>query len=1062
MFFMNSKQFFLVLFILNELSRMKNFYRSLLLLLICVCQVSLVQAQLSTVGKEFWVGFMDNNRIIPNAYDQAVIVISANEDATGVIEYLGNTVNFSINQGQQFTHIVSSQSLDLLHRNSGVISDKGIYILSDGKISVYAFNERFRSADGTVVLPVGALGKDYLITSHYETLTAPVSYNGNVNDESQLLIVATEDNTRIEITTSVNSISGNQADVPSTITLNRGQSYQIKAKEDLTGSRVRVVGDNANECKRIAVFGGNKWTSVGNCGAANDNLFQQAYPVNTWGTQFVHVALSGRTSGELVKVLAAENGTIVTVGGVNRGTIDAGEFLTLDFAINETAKINTSKPASVTVFAKSQECNQINAPNYQNGDPFMITYSPVEQLLKEIRFNALSLVSIVSHYVNIVVKAGSENLTILDGVNQGTLFFPVPGDPNFSYARVSISQGVHQLSNREGFTAYVYGFGFLESYGFAVGAALDNLNFETAAEYEFDVAGENIACLNQEGSWTINPDNPDFTYFVWDFGDGTDAVIGKDVTHIYTKPGDYEVIVLAALSPDTCDQQEEVTFDVTVLEITAEFIGQISVCPDVEEMVYKLKDLVNVDSVAFTVEGGLIIENYGDSILVNWGPANPNAKVIAKPFSVNGCPGEEITLNVVINQRIEAPLPLGEVQICFDPSVSHFYEAPNYSSGRGYAWEITGGRIVAGANQGRVEVIWDQPGVSASISYRTFSLVDELCEGVSEGLSVKVADVFELNLATLNQVKCFGEATGEIELNIIGGVAPFKIVWSHNPTLNSPKASNLKAGTYSVTVTDQLGCILSLNNMEVVEPALLEVLSIIPVATSCFGKADGEVDIKVIGGTPPFSLEYQGTNTFAADLKLDGLAKGSYAWEVVDAVGCRLPISFEIDSPMALLVDVRLVKPACPGESNGELVVLSGGGVGPYLYQWEFGAAKENQLLGLAKGEYGVAVTDNFGCVSLGSGLVTEAAPEVRMPTGYYPDRDRNSYLAVSNCELNFQIWIYNRWGQLIYTGAEGWDGMISDSQAPSGTYSYQIQYSFYLEDELKIENKTGAFTLIK
>jgi hypothetical protein len=225
---------------------------------------------------------MDNNRIIPNAPDQAVIVISANENASGVIEYLGRTVNFSINQGQQFTHIVPSEEIDLLHRNSGVISNKGIYILSDGKISVYAFNERFRSADGTVVLPIGALGKDYLVTSHFETLTASVNYNGNINDESQLLIVATEDNTQIQITTSVGSLSGNQADVPSTITLNRGQSYQIKAKADLTGSRVRVVGDNANECKRIAVFGGNKWTSVGNCGAANDNLFQQAYPVNTW------------------------------------------------------------------------------------------------------------------------------------------------------------------------------------------------------------------------------------------------------------------------------------------------------------------------------------------------------------------------------------------------------------------------------------------------------------------------------------------------------------------------------------------------------------------------------------------------------------------------------------------------------------------------------------------------------------------------------------------------------------------------------------------------------------
>jgi hypothetical protein len=1041
---------------------MKNFYRILLPLFICVFQVSLVHAQLSTVGKEFWVGFMDNNRVIPNAYDQAVIVISANENATGVIEYLGNTVNFSITQGQQFTHTVPSESIDLLHRNSGLISDKGIYILSDGKISVYAFNERFRSADGTVVLPLGALGKDYFITSHYETLTAPVNYDGNINDESQLLIVATEDNTRIEITTSVNSISGNQADIPATITLNRGQSYQVKAKADLTGSRVRVVGDNANECKRIAVFGGNKWTSVGNCGAANDHLFQQAYPVNTWGTQFVHVALSGRTSGELVKVLAAENGTAVTVGGVNRGTIDAGEFLSLEFAINETAKINTSKRASVTVFAKSQECNEISTSNYQNGDPFMITYSPVEQLLKDIRFNALNLESIVAHYVNIVVKSGTESLTLLDGLNQGINFNSVPGDPSYSYARLSISQGVHQLSNREGFTAYVYGFGFLESYGFAVGAALDNLNFETAAKYDFAVAGDNIACLNQEGKWTINPDNPDFTYFVWDFGDGTDPVIGKDVTHSYTESGDFKVTVSASLSPDTCDQQEEVILDVTVLGVTAELVGQTSACPDVEEMVYKLKDRVNVDSVSYEVEGGLIIQNYGDSIVVNWGPANPKAKVAAILYTENGCLNVPIELNIVINRRIEAELPTGEIQVCFDPTVSYFYKAPNPSTGRRYEWVILGGIISSGGDEGIVEVIWDQPGIIGSLSYRVFSLVDQLCEGLSENLAIDVAGAFDVQVTNLLPVKCTGLATGEIELNITGGVAPYQILWSHDGQLSGQRATGLKAGKYSVEVKDQRGCVKIIADLEIIEPTQLAVLAVSSEETSCFGKADGSVNIQMIGGVPPYSIEFNGTNSFDVQLLLDDMPQGKYTWEVIDSNDCFVPLEFEIVSPIALLVEVRLQKPACPGGSNGELFAFPAGGIAPYILTWENRTETSNELLGLAKGDYNIAVLDGRGCVSLGTGVIPEEAPKVRMPTGFNPDSDNSLFGGVSNCEIDYELFIYNRWGQLIHTGRAGWDGLTSGKESPTGTYSFMMTYRFPLENKIEVVEKRGTFTLIR
>ena len=138
----------------------------------------------------------------------------------------------------------------------------------------------------------------------------------------------------------------------------------------------------------------------------------------------------------------------------------------------------------------------------------MITYSPSEQFLKDLTFQSLALPSIVNHYVNIVVKAGSQNSTILDGQNIGALFSTLPGDSDFQYARVNISQGVHRLSNPEGFAAYAYGFGDLESYGYAAGAALDNLNFKTESEYEFDVQGENIACLNQVGDWIINSENP--------------------------------------------------------------------------------------------------------------------------------------------------------------------------------------------------------------------------------------------------------------------------------------------------------------------------------------------------------------------------------------------------------------------------------------------------------------------------------------------------------------------------------------------------------------------------
>lgn len=1011
--------------------------------------------QISTIGKEFWVGYMDNNRILPGAPDQAVLEITAIEDAVFTIEFLGQSRSSTLTRGQRYNLTVSSEIFDLLHRSSNRIENKGIYISSTGDLSVYAFNERVRSADGTVVLPVGALGKDYLVTSHFERLTAPVQYDGNIDNESSLLVIATEDNTEIEITKSNGA-------APFTITMDRGQSYQIKERFDLTGSRVRVIGEDANSCKKIAVFGGNKWTSVGNCGSANDNLFQQAYPVSTWGISYIHVALEGRSSGELVKVLASEDNTEVFIDGNNRGVIDATEFITFDFQADETVSITTSKPSSVTVLAKSQECNNPGQPNFDQGDPFMITYSPNEQLLKDVKFSALSLQSIQAHYVNIVVPAGAQSQTVLDGRNIGTSFSPVPGNSSFYYARINIFQGVHQLTNPEGFIAYVYGFGFLESYGYAVGAALDNLNFEILVDYEFEVDGERIACLDQEGTWSIAPENEAFTYFTWDFGDGSVLQEGMEVTHTFTAPGTYDVTVTASISPNTCDQQEEETFQVEVLESNAELIGANSVCPDVEELIYKLSSQENIGSVSFDIIGGTIVENYGDSVLVNWGPSNPNANITANPISTNGCLLEPISLDVIINIELDAEDPIGNLNVCFDPLTTHFYAAPNSSSGRGYEWTVTGGEIVSGQNENTVEVSWNVPGITGTVSYLTYSLIDQSCEGTSEPLDVKIEEEFLLSISSLEDVKCFGEFNGKIILDIQGGVAPFEFTWSHDPSLNASAADDLPAGVYSVTVLDQLGCERILEDLEVKEPSLLEIVAFEVQAVSCYGKEDGVLNLNVRGGTGPYSLDLADGLEFTGQLNLSDVAQGIYELTVVDRNGCSIPLNFEITSPPALEVDVRLTKPACPGGSNGELFAFPAGGKAPYIYYWDEEDVSGNSITGLSKGTYSISVLDASGCISLGTGLVTEKAPEVRMPTGYNPSRDGGLFEGVSNCEINFDIWIFNRWGQLIYQGKEGWNGLVNGENASLGTYTFLMQYSFPLDGGMQQVEKRGSFLLIR
>lgn len=1031
-----------------------------------------VYAQVTTVGKEFWVGFMENNRNV-QATDVAIIIISANENSKGSIDLSGivpgRVVTFDLAAGENFTLRLPSDQQDYLHRTSGRIETKGIFISADGDISVYAFNERARSADGTVVLPLQSLGKDYLITSHFEILpdieNYPQTYqNLNVENESLLLVVGVENDTRVQITPTVLTEDGKQPNVPFTITLDQGQSYQLKARGDLTGSRVTVIGSQTTDCKNIAVFGGNKWTGVGQCGFANDHLFQQMYPTNTWGTEFIHVPLAIRTSGELVKVLASENNTQIYIDGVLDGVINAGQFKTYDFNANDVKVIKTSKPSSVTVFAKSQECNDNFLGYFSQGDPFMILYSPNEQMLQEVKFQALNVVEIENNFVSILVKTASKDQTVLDGRNIGNEFKVVPGNPGFSYAVVRIVSGSHTLTNPEGFIGYVYGFGYLESYGYSVGASLNNLNFVAEGKYEFEVNGDQVACLNEEGTWTITPDNEAFQFFIWDFGDGSEPREGKEVKHTYLETGEFTVKIIASISENSCDSQEDVFFEVEIFKIEGQIEGENRVCPRVEEHWYEAIDLVNVSNINWLVDGGEIVQEEESRVLVRWGEPNEEAKLIMIPIGSNGCPGEPFELSVNINEIIEPGLPIGDTNICFDPELIFEYEVDQIRDHRAYTWYIEGGGIVSSPETPSIEVKWNQPDIIGKLWYREYSPDDGLCEGISDPLSIVVSAEIIISINSVQDIICFGDSSGEIDIAVNGGMPPYTFTWSHDNQLNALSAKNLPAGSYQVTITDAQGCKAELSDIILSQSPLLEASIIYTQSTSCFGREDGEARVLIAGGIPPYRTDHANAVWDGDNIQLSGLAMGTQILIVLDALGCQIDVPIEIDSPLPLAADVRMTRPTCPGESLGELLVTPQGGVSPYQYTWDYQQSDGTELIGVPKGIYTVTITDASGCISFGTGEVLEEEPKVRMPSGFRPgDGGVNSiYEGVSNCGLDFHLSVYNRWGELIYSGTKGWDGTVNDVEVMPDVYTYIVKYTYFMDGQTWVKESKGLFTLVR
>jgi hypothetical protein len=164
--------------------------------------------------------------------------------------------------------------------------------------------------------------------------------------------------------------------------------------------------------------------------------------------------------------------------------------------------------------------------------------------------------------------------------------------------------------------------------------------------------------------------------------------------------------------------------------------------------------------------------------------------------------------------------------------------------------------------------------------------------------------------------------------------------------------------------------------------------------------------------------------------------------------------------PEELKVTPTVLRPGCEGSLDGQLTLAISGGKAPYEVLWSNGM-KGATISQLAAGTYSYEVRDANSCVSLGTATVKQATPQLRMPTGFYP-KEETGFAPVSNCSLSYQLMIWDRWGNLVYKGADPWLGKVKDEPAAAGTYSYKLNYEYVLEGELAREEKSGIFVLLR
>ncbi len=247
--------------------------------------------------------------------------------------------------------------------------------------------------------------------------------------------------------------------------------------------------------------------------------------------------------------------------------------------------------------------------------------------------------------------------------------------------------------------------------------------------------------------------------------------------------------------------------------------------------------------------------------------------------------------------------------------------------------------------------------------------------GLTSMCSIEAEVYPELQLqGTIINVSCNGGEDGALNLDVLGGTAPFSYDWSHNgpqsPDTDSQDVEGLKAGAYSVVVQDANGCINEIK-FDIEEPDELECRA---SATNllCNGDDTGEILTQVRGGVMPYEYALDGA-PWASGNTSTGVAAGPHTVTVRDANGCLTNCEVTLKEPDVLTCSVMIMDASDCSADNGTVQVIPQGGTPAYQYQLDDGAFQTSSIFSdLSPGTYALTVLDANGCTTTCVTTLTE------------------------------------------------------------------------------------------
>jgi hypothetical protein len=444
-------------------------------------------------GTEFLLCFMANEA---PSYDQTTsryqdIFLASQSDSSIVTITCKAFPNWSrvitLTPHQGLSYRLSTDSIigypmqDVLIESDEIITQTVFKVVSTTPIICYGMSHKIFTCDAFLALPRNVASTEYIVMSYANSTQVVGS-----EMPSEFSVASFDDNDTVTIIPTATTASGASAGFPLTFVLNSGEGVQIQANRltpmlDLTGSIVRST-------KPVVVYGGHQRAEVPvgfintNGNTSRDHLAEAMPPLSTWGNFFIAKNF-GRSAGDLMRVVASMDSTIIKINGVvwgaplmrrqYRDTI-IGEDSTIPS--NNIFGVETSSPALVGMIAHTEI-------NGGEGDPFLAIIPPLDQTYHDFTYfisdDKVNFDPKTQYVIVVTEVSGAGAITIDGSVIAKAAYTNVPvllNGKQYAVATITQSPGSHRSispnADENGFTILAYGFGNVDSYGYTAGALL--------------------------------------------------------------------------------------------------------------------------------------------------------------------------------------------------------------------------------------------------------------------------------------------------------------------------------------------------------------------------------------------------------------------------------------------------------------------------------------------------------------------------------------------------------------------------------------------------------------